>query len=73
MDLYRERPGELDGQQFSAALMAADAAALALLRIKADPLPFAADLAEMPPYQSTVHRPPEWCRSSSEPRPRTRS
>lgn len=57
MDLYRERPGELDAQQFSAALMAADAAALALLRIKADPdVPFADELAEMPPYQPHVHQ-----------------
>jgi hypothetical protein len=34
IDLYRDRPGELDASQLPSALMAADAAALALLRLE---------------------------------------
>jgi hypothetical protein len=34
IDLYRDRPGELDPGQMPSALMAADAAALALLRLE---------------------------------------
>jgi hypothetical protein len=34
IDLYRDRPGELDAGELPAALMAADAAALALLRLE---------------------------------------
>ena len=57
LDLYNDQPGELDGVQLSAALMAADAAALALLRIDTDGVTgFADDYASRGSYQMQVHQ-----------------
>jgi hypothetical protein len=57
LDLYNDQPGELDGVQFPAALMAADAAALALLQIDTDGLTgFSDDFALRGSYQMQVHQ-----------------
>ena len=57
LDLYNDQPGELDGWQLAAALMAADAAALALLRIDTDGMTgFADDFASRGSYQMQVHQ-----------------
>lgn len=57
MDLYRDRPGGLDGAQLPAALMAADAAALALLHLDVEgDDAFADDLDSRTTYQLQVHQ-----------------
>jgi GAF domain-containing protein len=57
LDLYNDRPGELDGVQLPAALAAADAAALALLRIDTDGVTgFSDDFASRGSYQMQVHQ-----------------
>ena len=57
LDLYSDRRGELDRDQLSAALMAADAAALALLHIDTDGVTgFADDFASRGSYQMQVHQ-----------------
>src|SRR5450759_2388161 len=57
LDLYRDRPGELDGGQLAAALLAADAAAIALLHLDAgrDEV-FADDLDAGRTYHLQVHQ-----------------
>ncbi len=57
LDLYRDQPGDLDSSQLSAALLAADAAALALLHldIGRDDT-FCDDLAARSTYQLQVHQ-----------------
>lgn len=57
LDLYRDRPGELSTGQLSAALIAADAAALALLQLDSGgPDSFADDTASRAAYQMQVHQ-----------------
>jgi hypothetical protein len=57
LDLYKDRPGELDGDQLPAALMAADVAALALLDVDTDGVPgFGDDFAARGGYQMQVHQ-----------------
>jgi len=57
LDLYRDRPGELSAEVLSAALMAADAAALALLHLNVDDADaFADDYASRASYQMQVHQ-----------------
>jgi hypothetical protein len=57
LDLYHDQPGELDDVQLPAALMAADAAALALLGIDTDGVTgFADDFASRGNYQMQVHQ-----------------
>jgi hypothetical protein len=56
LDLYRDRPGELSAGVLSAALMAADAAALALLHLNVDADAFADDHASRASYQMQVHQ-----------------
>jgi hypothetical protein len=57
MDLYRDRPGDLAADDLSAALLAADAAALALMHL--DPQlegAFTDDLGARSSYQMQVHQ-----------------
>jgi GAF domain-containing protein len=57
LDLYTGQPGELDSVQLPAALMAADAAALALLHLDTDEVTgFADDFAPRGSYQMQVHQ-----------------
>src|SRR5664279_3749928 len=57
LDLYRDRPGELDGGQLAAALLAADAAAIALLHLDAGrDEAFADDLDAGRTYHLQVHQ-----------------
>jgi GAF domain-containing protein len=57
LDLYNDQPGDLDGVQLPAALMAADAAALALLHVDTDGTTgFADDFASRGSYQMQVHQ-----------------
>src|SRR5664280_1080543 len=57
LDLYRDRPGELDGGQLAAALLAADAAAIALLHLDAGRNEaFADDLDAGRTYHLQVHQ-----------------
>ncbi len=57
LDLYNDGPGDLDHAQLPAALMAADAAALALLHINTDTVTgFADDFASRGSYQMQVHQ-----------------
>ena len=57
IDLYRDSPGELSAVELPAALMAADAAALALLYLDADgPDAFSDDLDSRASYQLQVHQ-----------------
>jgi hypothetical protein len=57
MDLYRDRPGELDPDQLPCALMAADAAALALLYLDTDgDDAFTDDAHARSAYQLQVHQ-----------------
>lgn len=62
LDLYRDRPGELTAGQLSAALMAADAAALALLHFDragappGDPGSYAYEKDRRALYQMQVHQ-----------------
>src|SRR6185437_3250024 len=57
LDLYRDRPGELSGDELPAALMAADAAALALLYLNADGADtFTDDHDSRASYQLQVHQ-----------------
>lgn len=57
LDLYNDHPGELDGVQLPAGLMAADAAALALLQVDtAGVTGFADDFASRGSYQMQVHQ-----------------
>lgn len=57
IDLYRDSPGELSAVELPAALMAADAAALALLYLDADgPDAFRDDLDSRASYQLQVHQ-----------------
>ena len=57
LDLYRDRPGELSAQELAAALMAADAAALALLHLNVDDADaFTDDHAARASYQMQVHQ-----------------
>lgn len=57
IDLYRDRPGELSAPQLSAALMAADAAALALLYLDVDGEDaFSDDRISRSSYQMQVHQ-----------------
>ena len=57
LDLYNDHPGELDRVQLPAALMAADAAALALLHLDTDGVTgFADDFASRGSYQMQVHQ-----------------
>jgi hypothetical protein len=57
LDLYRDRPGDLTAGQLSAALMAADAAAHALLQLDSGgPDSFADDTASRAAYQMQVHQ-----------------
>ena len=56
LDLYRDQPGDLDRDQLPAALMAADAAALALLNLDSPHPPGSSDLDSRTPYQPQVHQ-----------------
>jgi hypothetical protein len=57
MDLYRERPGDLAADDLSAALLAADAAALALIHLDTElDGAFADDLGARSTYQMQVHQ-----------------
>jgi hypothetical protein len=57
LDLYRDRPGELSAQDLAAALVAADAAALALLHLDVDgPAAFTDDHDSRAMYQLQVHQ-----------------
>jgi hypothetical protein len=57
LDLYRDRPGDLTAGQLAAALMAADAAALALLYLSTGhPDSFADDTGGRAAYQMQVHQ-----------------
>ncbi len=57
LDLYSDQPGELDDGQLPAALVAADAAALALLHIDTDEVTgFADDFDSRGSYQMQVHQ-----------------
>ncbi len=57
LDLYCDQPGDLDGVQLSAALMAADAAALALLHLDTGGVTgFADDFESRGSYQMQVHQ-----------------
>jgi GAF domain-containing protein len=57
MDLYRDRAGDLDADHLSAALMAADAAAIALLHLAApSESTFIDDLDTRSAYQLQVHQ-----------------
>jgi hypothetical protein len=57
LDLYNDQPGELDGVQLPAALVAADAAALALLHVDTDGVTgFADDFSSRGSYQMQVHQ-----------------
>jgi hypothetical protein len=57
LDLYNDRAGELDSAQLAAALMASDAAALALLRLDTDGVTgFADDFVSRGSYQMQVHQ-----------------
>jgi len=57
LDMYNDQPGELDAVQLPAALMAADAAALALLHIDTDGITgFADDFVSRGSYQMQVHQ-----------------
>jgi hypothetical protein len=57
LDLYRHRPGELTAEQLAAALLAADAAALALLELTGDGNDgFGEDGALRSAYHLQVHR-----------------
>jgi hypothetical protein len=55
LDLYRDRPGEMDDDRLTAALMAADAIALALLGFRPDDT-FAEDIDPDFTYQLQVHQ-----------------
>lgn len=57
LDLYRDKPGDLSDSALSAALLAADAAALALLRLESDhDDAFAEVLGSRSTYQLQVHQ-----------------
>jgi len=57
LDLYRRQPGELGGEQLAGALLAADAAAIALLSLDADgPDMFNRDTGQRADYHLDVHR-----------------
>ncbi len=56
LDLYRDQPGELDGDHLPAALLAADAAALAVLNLDSPHPPGAWDLDARTLYQPQVHQ-----------------
>jgi hypothetical protein len=57
LDLYRDKPGTLRGEDLAAALIAADAAALALLYLDTDgPAAFADDHDSRASYQLQVHQ-----------------
>src|SRR4051794_30197494 len=57
LDLYRDRPGNLKDENMRGALMAADAAALALLHLDFDRQDaFAADPASRSTYELQVHQ-----------------
>jgi hypothetical protein len=57
IDLYRDRPGELGPDQLQAALIAADAAALALLYLEVDgDIAFTDDHDSRSTYQLQVHQ-----------------
>jgi hypothetical protein len=57
IDMYRDSPGELANQDISGALLAADSAALALLRLDAGPNDtFADDVDNRATYQLQVHQ-----------------
>lgn len=57
LDLYRNRAGELSGDQVTAALMAADAAAIGLLHMNGgEATPFTDDAAARSAYQLQVHQ-----------------
>jgi hypothetical protein len=57
LDLYRDRPGELSAEELPAALMAADAAALALLYLSVDGADaFTDDHDSRASYQWQVHQ-----------------
>jgi GAF domain-containing protein len=70
LDLYRDHPGELSAEQLPAAMMAADAAALALLYLNVDGADaFTDDRDSRAATSSKCIRPPAWCWR----RPRSRS
>jgi hypothetical protein len=56
MDMYRTTPGELPAAELSAALLAADAAALSLLHLDGDGSDFLAALHGGAAYQLQVHQ-----------------
>jgi hypothetical protein len=56
LDLYRDQPGDLDGDQLPAALLAADAAALAVLNLDSPHPQGAYDLDSRTLYQPQVHQ-----------------
>jgi hypothetical protein len=57
LDLHRDQPGDLTASQFSAALMAADAAAIALLSLDSDNhSAFSADIGGRATSQMQVHQ-----------------
>jgi hypothetical protein len=56
LDLYRDQPGDLDTDQLPAALMAADAAALAVLNLDSPYPPGASDLDARTLNQPQVHQ-----------------
>lgn len=56
MDMYRQAPGELPGAHLSAALLAADAAALSLLHLSAGSTDFLGSTQGGAAYQLSVHQ-----------------
>jgi hypothetical protein len=57
LDLYRDRPGDLSADELAAALLAADAAAVALLHLEAGSSgPFTDDAATHSAYRAEVHQ-----------------
>ncbi len=66
MDLYRVKAGDLEANQLSAALMAADAAAIALLQLGSGvETRFADDLDTRRRTSCRCTRRPAWCRCNS--------
>ncbi len=56
LDLYRSTPGDLTSEQLRAALIASDAAALAVMRAEFQPFPPLEDLEQPTMYQAQVHQ-----------------
>jgi len=56
LDMYRNRPGPLDDSELAAALLGAEAAAVALLGLETSPDGALADGADTGSYQAQVHQ-----------------